>query len=836
MRAFLTSIFLLITFFCFSQTGKDTLSHTPSIKSSHDTLTFADTVKNKIQSDISRSLIKQEHSIGKELSAPISSLTDTTSKKKSPLSIKSPLSNISGDTAKLKSLVPKIDIRNKASSTRSLLTDKKDSLFSKSSAQIKAIKPKSVSFLKKQFNAMRPHGNISAGYEYGVLPFVAGGNYPAQGFKTEGRISFLVLSVPLELNYYYTNIKNTIGLNNYFRISYDPSRYKDQLANKLNVKNQLNTEKLGKLQLQQQGIMQKMEYLNFLKQNPNYKIPAVDSSKNKLPGTITSLAIKDPLVPFSDSLSKSLQKDTSGLLKHSVKTNSPDNMHKEDSISHEYSAYKSKYDSINKEINLVKKEIDEIKNLQKNASTLANPYFSKIQSFLSGVQKFEIGLCHPTYSTFLVNNIPLKGINFEYAKNSKFLAFTYGTTINNLLYNPNTIQGTLQGTRNLYNYFDFGNLAAGRKIISLKGGFGEKEGSHLYVGFLLGKGRSDYLMLTPVDAASTSYSKESNVVMELDAKYKFSEQLSVDAVYGKSSIKEEDLTMDQIRRSVTEIFSNYRSNAFLGRMNASIKKTKTKITVTTRWVDPYFKSFGIGFMRSDNFRYEIKAEQVITSKIKYTIAYRKEEDNLLKLYDYKNTLQSINNSLNLKINRQLNVRLIYTPLFRELTTPSVVIKDRNTISTVVLSYTPRPKKVTAQFNLLFSKYIISSDSNNINFENLTYTHQFLFKTGFKTDLNVSWFKNNLKDTLGNDTYLAVLGVGYVAKNMSSFTLGGKMAYKSSIEPQYGFVVKINVKLYKGLFWEAQVEKIIIGDYYNSFMIEKIKQFPYYSNTRLVFNF
>ena len=840
MRFFLTSLFLFITFFCFSQTGGDSLLHSPLIKNKSDSLTFADTLKNKIKSEIPKLVIKQVPSISKDTSSNWHSLTDSLSKKQLPTAIKTPINTVLGDTSKLKSILPKIDLKDKAASTKSLLTDRKDSLLSKSSAQIKSIKPNSVSFLKKQLNAMRPHGNISAGYEYGVLPFVAGGNYPAQGFKTEGRISFLMLNVPLELNYYYTNIKNTIGLNNYFRISYDASRYKDQLSDKLNVKNKLNTEKLGKLQLLQQGIMQKMEYLNFLKQNPNYKIPLTDSLKNKNSWNGPSLPIKDSMPHFSDPLSTHIKLDTAGVLSKYVKTdslkNSTDYLRKKDSVLNEYNTYKTKYDSINKEINLVKKEIDEVKNLQKNSATLTNPYFSKIQNILSGVQKFEIGLCHPSYSTFLVNNIPLKGINFEYAKNNKFLAFTYGTTINNLLYNPNTIQGTLQGTRNLYNYFDFGNLAAGRKIISLKGGFGEKEGSHIYVGFLLGKGRSDYLMLTPVDAASTSYSKESNVVMELDAKYKFSERLNVEAVYGKSSVKEEDLTMDQIRRSVTEIFSNYRSNAFLARMNGSIKKTKTKITITTRWVDPYFKSFGIGFMRSDNFRYEIKAEQVITSKIKYTIAYRKEEDNLLKLYDYKNTLQSINNSLNLKLSRQLNVRLIYTPLFRELTTPSAIIKDRNTISTVVLSYTPRPKKVVAQFNVLYSKYIISSDSSNINFENLTYTHQFLFKTGFKTDLNVSWFKNNLKDTLGNDTYLAVLGVGYVAKNMSSFTLGGKMAYKSSIQPQYGFVVKINVKLYKGLFWEAQVEKIIIGDYYNSFMIEKIKQFPYYSNTRLVFNF
>lgn len=782
-----------------------------------------------------------------------------------------------------KQVIPALGATQNLFSKKDSLLNKKDSLFSKSKTRLKSIDLKA--FVKKELKTLKPHGTISAGYDYGVLPFAAGNNYPSGGYRTEGNVAFLLLNVPLELTYYYTDVKNTIGLNNYFRISYDASRYKDQLSEKLNVKNKLKSEQLGKLQLQQQGVMQKIEYLNLLNQSTNYKFPDNDRFKNKYLGgsskyipkdsftnfpnpSVSPVSIdtsklfnqylktdsltnnysrdyskylpKDSLSNFSNPSVKPVSIDTSKLINQYFKTdslkNSNDYMRKKDSISNELNAYKAKYDSINDMINKVKKEIDQINNIQKTTGTYTNPYLSKIQNILSGIQKFEIGLCHPSYSTFLVNNIPLKGINFEYAKNNKFLAFTYGTTINNLLYNPNTIQGKLQGARNLYNYFDFGNLTVGRKVLSLKGGIGAKDDSHLYVGFLLGKGRSDYMQMHLPDNSSTTYSKESNLVLELDGKYKFSDQLSVDVILGKSSIKEEDISMEQIKKSVNEIFSNYRSYAFLTRINVAIRKTKTKFTFTTRWIDPYFKSFGIGFIRSDNFRYEIKAEQQITKKIKYTIAYRREEDNLLKLYNYKNTLQSINNSLNLKLNRQLNLRLIYTPLFRELRTPSTVIKDRNTISTVILSYTPKPKVVTSQFNLLYSKYIISGDSSNINFENFTYTHQFTFKKGFKTDLNVTWFKNNLKDTLGNDTYLAVLGIGYVAQNKNSFTIAGKMAYKNKIEPQYGFVVKTNIKLYKGLSWEAQVEKIIIGDYYSSFMVEKIQQFPYYCSTRLVLNF
>jgi hypothetical protein len=700
------------------------------------------------------------------------------------------------------------------------LIQNKDSL-----NRVEKIKSSGSLFLKKQIQVIKPTGNISVGYEYGVLPFVSGDNYPAGGISSNGNISFLLLNIPLELTYHYTSIKNVIGLNNYFRISYDTDRYKEQLNQQMNIKNQLGKADLSKLQLQQQKSLQKIEYLNYLQKHPNYKTLA-DTTKANLNYNIPD---SSGIPSYSNPL------DTLGLnYDSSIPYNTTIN--RNDSISNELLKSRAQYDSISNLIVKTKQQIEQIKNIQNNSEQLQNPYLSGVQNFLSGIKKFEIGLCHPSYSMFLVNNVPLQGINIEYSRNNNFIGFTYGTTINNLMFNTNTVQGAMETARNLYNYFDFGNLSAGRKIVCLKGGVGTKEGSHMYIGFLAGKGRTDYLHPLPDGGTSTVFSKESNFVMELDAKYKVSEKMSVDFLVGKSSVQTGDLNSEGVSKAVSEIFSDYRSNAFMVRLNAAIKKTSTKVTISTRWIDPYFRSFGIGFLRSDNLRYEIKAEQPITKRIKYSIAYRREEDNLLNLYNYKNTLQSINNSLNIKLSRQVNIRLVYVPLFRELRSENITIKDRNAISTVILSYTPKAKKVNSQFNALYSRYIITGDSVNINFENFTYTHNFLMKSGFKTGLNISWFKNNLSDTLGNDTYLSVLDVGYSSKKGNSITIGGKMAYKQKTELQYGFLLRGKVKIYKGLFGEIEAEKILIGDYYNSFVLWKIQSFPYYCSARLIFNF
>ncbi len=715
-----------------------------------------------------------------------------------------------------------------------------DSLLSKGKSELKSAKPKASLYIRSQLKAIKPKGSISFGYEYGVLPFVVGGNYPTGGFKTEGNVSFLLAGVPLELTYFYTDIKNIVGLNNYFRISFDANRYKEQLGQTIDGKESIIKNQLSGLQLQQQQVMQKMEYLNLLQQSYNSKKLSMESLDYR--PTLQADSLDFPSIDGVQDSSKingniphlstiGVGVDTSSLVDSIANYNKY--MSKKDSVAGVYNNYKAKYDSISGVIGETQGKLDQIRNIKNTSGTSSNPYLSRFQNVLSYIKKFEIGLCNPTYSTFLVNNIPLQGINVELEKNNNYLAFTYGTTINNLLYNPNTIHGAMQTGRNLYNYFDFGNLESGRKIISVKGGAGQKEGTHLYAGVLIGKGRADYLHPS-IDAASAT--KESNVVIELDGKYKLNNNLSFDLVYGKSSIKDENLTMETISNSFNEIFSAFRSNAILGRINLNVSKSSTKIVISTRWVDPYFKSFGLGFMRSDNLRYEIKVEQPITKKIKYTIAYRHEEDNLLRLFDYKNTLQSINNTLNLKLSRKLNIRLIYAPLFRELRNGDLKINDKNTIATAIVSYSPKMKKGSVQLNALYSRYMITGDSADINFENFTFTEQRQFRSGFISGVNLSWFKNNLQDTLNNDTYMAVIDCGYKSRKNHSFSIGLKSAYKVGLNYQYGFVVKASIKIYKGLYWEAMAEKILVGDYYNSFIIGQIQKFPYYCNTRLTLNF
>lgn len=674
--------------------------------------------------------------------------------------------------------------------------------------------------IKKQFTG-GIGGSVSLGYEYGILPYVSPFKYPTGGFKSEGRLSLSVLNLPIEVTYRYTTVKGGVGINNYFRVSYDVSRYKNELDQKMVVREQLRKIKLDQLQMSKQEMAMKMEYANLL---ANLKLPEFN-----LPD-ITPEALHKLDLPGNPV-------DSTEVISYLNSKN--EYLHKKDSVLKvisEYKAryleYKARYDSLTNSMELVSSGLEKLKNINAKDKIKTDSYTSKVETFFSGIRKFEIGLCNPSYSLFLVSNAPLKGINFEYEKAEHFFAVTYGTTVNNLFYNPNTLQGKLLEVRNFYNFFDFNNLSLGRKVLAIKGGLGQKEGSHFFVGVLLGKGKMDYLTVTDPKYGK----KESNVVLELDGKYKFSEQLSAEMIVGKSSLQSEDLSIEQLKSSFREIFSPFRSNALQARVNYDIQKTKTKLQVTGRLIDPYFKSFGVTFLRSDNIRYEVKADQQLTRNIKYGFAYRREEDNLLHLINFKNTFTTIQNSLSIRLKKGISIKLNYAPLLRMMKNGDMVVTDRNAISTAIVSYVPKMKTIQVSYNLLYSKYRVSSDSGNIHFDNVTYTHQFQFENGFKTGMNVSWFENTLKDTLNNNTYLGVVDLGYTTKSQNSFTIGGKIAYRHGIATEAGFLAKATLKLYKTLFWETEAEKILAGDYYSSLVDAKVRRFPYYLSSKLIINF
>jgi hypothetical protein len=691
------------------------------------------------------------------------------------------------------------------------------------------------------------YGTISAGYDYGVIPFASNSNYPTGYYSSQGDIGVTALGLPLMVSYYYSSMKYVAGLNNYFKVSFDASRFKEMIKNKGMDKVDQETQKLSFLSTLKQSILQKIAYYEHLKSGLPAESSMTDNLakyKNGYNGVQTDSLTKPkaPGINLNDSsLTKAVKDSLAKLaslnsIKKSAYTDSMQtalsHLYKSDSANSQIAKYKDQLEKIDAQIKTIKSKLNYFKNPQNVAEN--NPYLSKAQGFLAGVKKFDIGLCYPNYSTFLVNGTTLKGINVEWQKNLFYFAGTYGKTINTVLTTNNIIQNQLQTGRNLYNFFDFNNVKDTRKIGAFKFGLGKKESTHFYVGVLDGVGLPSYLV-TPVPNNSI----ERNIVLELDGKIAFNASNSLDVVYGKSALSQKGISQNPDDSPSQSLFSKFRSNAAMVRYNSEIKKTKTKITLTGRMIDPFFNSYGVGFQRSDNLRYELKVEQAITPKIKFTGFYRRDRDNLLGTSTYTTNLQTMGANLFVKISKSFTARASYNPAIQKITSKDSSTNNSNhvnNIGTLVLTYNLRIKKISSLFNALYNTYQLNTvNGKSSNFQNFTLSNSTILSKHIKASLSLNYFYNNDSDSLNSNTFMSSGDFSYILKNSGTITLGATYANNHIIKNQAGGLLKINLPLIKHFRLELEAQKLVLGDFYNSYNISEIKKFPYYGYVKILIN-
>lgn len=706
----------------------------------------------------------------------------------------------------------------------------------------------------KKYNPKKfiPHATISFEYDYGLIPFTTLNKVPDQLFRTEGTMDATIIKLPFNVAFSYTNSKNILGLNNYFRASFDAEKYKEQLKEKVAAKKDGYKNKLNTLYSSRQKVEQKLAYLKHVQKFPQSQLPQLphlpkdslnvpdsllhtpgyhfptDSLKNKIPSF--------PTIPDSSKYLDSLKNKIPSLPKTSNVNQYSDSLKKladtqkyQDSIGQKINEYEKEIKEINNQIDDTKKQIDRLEN---PSLVLEQEYLykNKIYRFFKDIKKLDVGLCYPNHSTFLVNGIALKGVNFEWQNSHYYFAFTHGKTINNIYYSNNVIQNNLNAVRNLYNFFDFNNVEAGRRITAVKFGIGQKDNSHLFAGVLYGLGYDSYYK-----ESSFNYSPsiQKNYVFELDGKLVINTNNSLDIVYGKSLLRNNDENIGNENGFNALFNSTNRTHAALARYTTNISKTGTRLTFTTRYIDPYFKSFGIGFIRPNNFRYEIKADQRITKNVKISTFYRYEEDNLLSLLTNTTSLKSAGANITWRVSKRLTLRGGYTPVFlRVKSGDAIVQKNDNHIGNFIVTYTPKAKKFNSVFTGMYNYYLLYDGIQNNEFQNTSIIYSLETEKGIKNDLSGNWFYSTAIDSLPGQTFLATDELSVGIKKIR-ITAGGKYAYSAKYSAQFGYLLKATLPLSKWVSIEAGAEKIVLGEFYFNLNQQLLNTFPYFLHAKLI---
>jgi hypothetical protein len=687
---------------------------------------------------------------------------------------------------------------------------------------------------KKFSGKLRPvsHGNISAGYEYGIIPF---GPKPssAMGFySSQGNASVCLSGLPLTATYYYSSLKSIAGLNNYFRLSFDPARYRDSLQQQAYKKIEEEKKQLSDLLRLQQTLQQQLAYQQILLSKLPSRSYLTDRLLNYQTQRYDSLVPKDSIsqiAAFLTDTRDSLKAQTKGVT--GIQTYYADSAEAINNLIRQYDKTLSQANHLKEQYESTQKKIHAIRNrlayLEHPEQVLQqdNPYVSKAQSLLAGIRTLDVGLCYPSHSTFLVNGSTIKGINIEWEKRVYF-AFTYGKTINTILTTNNLIQNQLQTAKNLYNFFDFANVQDARKLVAVKVGLGARDATHFHVGFLYGYGLSSYLR--PDNASA-----ERNGVIEFDARYLVNGKNSIDLIYGRSALSRETPGADDKASGNSSLLGGVRSNAALIRYISDITLTKTKLMFTGRLVDPFFKSYGIGFIRSDNLRLEGKIEQQLSHRIKLSGFYRRDEDNLLRSRLATSLLQTVGINAFVRVNRRLTARAIYSPVIQRIASADSLNspqKNINNISTAVVNYTPRLRRATSVFTLLGNYYQLSTGANE-NYQSYSLTNSTTVGK-FRSETSGSYFFNNIGDSLNSTVMLVTNGSLLIGKR-AQLTIGLKYANNASVGNQVGGLIRCTVPIMKYLSLELAGERLVTGDFYNYYDVTEISKFPYNLKGRLL---
>ena len=658
-------------------------------------------------------------------------------------------------------------------------------------------------------------GQVSVGYDYGLLPFLVSEN-PIQGnFKTEGRLGITAFEFPFDLSYYYSNLGTISGFNNHFTFRFNYQLFQQNLKKKMLADKLNSKEVIDSLEHVNQNLQKKLNYLQLLKSN-QIAVPI------ELP--------KDTLAFSTDLPIDSLLPENTPLIGASLDSATVPTSYLtwNDSLEQVLSGLSSTIESTETRIDQLRQFSNVNTDSLLNAGALPSSYFpNKAAELLGYVKKFDVGMTYPNYSEFLVARIPIRGVNFELEKDKFYLAFTHGKTVNNIFFTNNLIANNLNSARNLYNFFNFNNIEDGRRVSSLKVGYGKKNETHLHVGLLYGLGKVSY--------QDTSFlaDRESNLVAEIDGRVSIGKKQFVEVNYGRSAIQVNNVNLENEASLMDAVLDfSQRTNAVMVKYGARLKKTKLK--ASWRFIDPFFRSFGVGFIRSDNVRYQLKVDQQVSKKFKLGAFVRKENDNVLGIYNYQNHLLSYGLNSTWRPTKRWMLKLDYRPIVHQVESSfdSLALQNNNWIINAVANYNNRVDETYFFATGIYSYYQLFTGNGNNAYQNINASLSIQHKQSIRNELIFNYFSTT--DTASSPIAYILQNDFSFIKSASSITGLVKCAFLAD-GLDLGYGLKATIPISKNISFEASAEKLVYGDFYNSMFGSSFYEFPYFISTSIKIN-
>jgi len=697
-------------------------------------------------------------------------------------------------------------------------------------------------------------GQLNIGYQRGAIYFNTEDGKPQENYFLNATLGLDVFKIPFNVNLDYSSLGSIYGQKLSFNMSFDALKYRELKMKSLNEQEFKVREHLDDITKARQLSIQKSAYFETVLQDTSLLNAAYMKEKIR-EDSLRTVTKMDPgiLKVNLDSLEENLSSGDSVInsnalliqgavdsLRNKSSFNKADL--EQDKINGKVQQFRDSLSRCWRVENVkVDKYTSEIAETQAKADSLkkANDHLNKgyvlsnsPQDWFNSVQRLEFGLIYPDFSTFLIHGTVLNGVATEIQKGDVYIAFAHGKTLNPALYFNNTPAESSSPFHGIEGMFG-NDYSTGRKITSAKFGYGRKEATHLYFGFLTGKGLQDYYLQG--NASNT----ESNLVLELDGRIDASPKLFFEFAYGKSALNQSGLN-EESEDSKSDIFSfNERTNALDAKVTYLPSKILSKINFRMKWVDPYFRSYGIEYMHRDFVRYEMSIEKKINRKVKLTFSYREEKSNVLNEFLTTSTIRAFGGSLDAKLRKNLQLRAAFNPVFQrfeEGNQQAAQLASDNYMNYAILTYWLTWKQKQVFLVSSFNDFRVNNDSNDLRYQNGSLNLSVFWNKAVSTTHAVQFASSENRMSKTSDVIFSN-AVKYSIQKWVDVSAGIKNNGFSFKPYDLGYNCSVVFKKLssKNILILFNLEKIVNGDYYYPITNKKIDQYPFFSEVKLTYN-
>ena len=663
------------------------------------------------------------------------------------------------------------------------------------------------------------NGQIEIGYEYGLLTgyFEPENIDPLSVLNTRGNTNAEMLGLPFQVSYNYSTMKNPLGVNNYFRVSLDTKKLSQKAVEKQNLAKQEIDNKIQSLESQKGDLSSKLGMGEVLMQKMKrelnkQKVELENAAREEVPtDTLSNNDLDKEVVHENENYQKLKERYDKTLKIY-------------DSIQGLYEKVRQTYELYERyqsEFENRKNQIDGL-NKESLSSTAEEKAFDNSPDFLNGVKTLDIGLTYPQTSALSNNSIPIQGIHIETEHGNWYTSISSGVTMNNLMVSTDVVQNKLTNSQNLFNQFDFQNFKEQGLITSVKTGYGKKSSTHVYLGM---RYFTQSIMSSETDQGIPSLGAELDVRWDPS----FSSGTTLEFVYGKTSYN--DAISNGHRSGVwSSMFSADRTNTSLIRVTQQVKPIRTEVAVSSRWIDPYADVRSIGVVQPNNQRQEIRTNTSLTKRLKFGLNYRRDANNTGRVSDTTIQLNVIGGQVNGQIVKGVNYFLSLNYLLQQQSSALLSSRQSNYLIGAGISAEYKLLEVENAINFSYNDYLITDTISTGFFRNISL--QNITKLNFGTNsFTLSYF--HLEDAALDVNSSFVIGDELtITRERGKLVVGMKVVESKQYGSDFGGKLGLSCIIRENLEWSLTAEKLVLGDFYNYFGLERFQRFPYMIMTRI----